>query len=151
MIIISEQAFLFLTCVKTGIIMGILYDIIRVIRRIVEHPNWIVHVEDLLYWITCGCFAFVMIFWKNYGQIRSFVFLGILIGGILYFSTVSSYFIKIITQIIKSFIIVPIGCIIKVIIIPFRYLYNIYLNINKKCKKQKNKILNQLKVIRVKK
>jgi len=149
--IISEQAFLFLTCVKTGIIMGVLYDIIRVIRKIIKHPNWVVHLEDLIYWIACGCFAFIMIFWKNYGQIRGFVFLGMLIGGILYFTTVSSYFIKIITQIIKSFIIVPIRCIMKVIIIPFRYLYDGYLNINKKCKKQKSKILNQLKVIRGKK
>lgn len=131
MVTINEQAFLFLTCVQTGIIMGMLYDVIRILRKIIHHPNWIVQIEDLLYWITCGCFAFIMIYWENYGQIRVFVFIGILIGAILYFTTASILFMKAATwtidwvkKIIKaviSFVLIPIRCIIGVIKIPYRY------------------------------
>ena len=118
MVTISEQAILFLTCVKTGIIMGILYDFIRIFRKIIRHPNWLVQIEDFIYWITCGCFAFVMIYWRNFGQIRSFVFLGIVIGATLYFTTVSLLFMKIATKIINrvlSIVLIPIKCIISII------------------------------------
>lgn len=135
MVTINEQAFLFLTCVQTGIIMGMLYDFIRIVRKIIHHPNWIVQIEDLLYWITCGCFAFIMVYWENYGQIRVFVFIGILIGAVLYFSTASILFMKVATAIIYwtkkvlkkiiSFVLIPIKCIIVIINIPYQYVCRI--------------------------
>ncbi len=136
MVTISEQAILFLTCVKMGIIMGILYDFIRIFRKTIKHPNWLVQVEDLIYWIACGCFAFVMIYWRNYGQIRSFVFLGIVIGATLYFATVSILILKIITKVIDrilSIVLIPIKCIISI------------------TRKYKTKFKSQLKIIKEKK
>ncbi len=131
MVTINEQAFLFLTCVKTGIIMGMFYDLIRVFRKIIHHPNWAVQIEDLLYWVTCGGFAFTMIYWRNYGEIRSFVFLGVIIGLILYFCTVSILFMKVTTKVINMakriinqmihFILIPIKCIITIICIPITH------------------------------
>lgn len=162
MVTINEQVFLFLACVKTGIVMGVLYDLIRVLRRIIHHPNWLVQIEDLLYWIACGCFAFIMIFWRNYGQIRGFVFLGILIGAVLYFATISSIMINIITQVIKKVVLIPIQCIIKMISIPVKYVYTTSGKINKKRKNHKDKlkgkfktrkdqVIKQIKIIKVKK
>ncbi len=152
MVAINEQAFLFLTCVKTGIVMGILYDFIRAFRKVIHHPNWMIQVEDLLYWITCGCFAFIMIYWRNYGQIRSFVFLGITIGISLYFCTVSILFMKMATKAIKwakktmnkilSFILVPIKCIMVTICIPINYVLTICKAIKRRRElhKQKSKL-----------
>lgn len=162
MITISEQAFLFLACVKTGIIMGILYDVVRVLRRIFDHPNWLIQIEDLLYWVACGCLAFIMIFWRNYGQIRGFVFVGILIGAVLYFTTISRWVINIVTQIIKSLVIIPIQCIMKIISIPIRYVFKVSSLINKKrkihssqikgnIKRRKDQVIHQLKIIKIKK
>lgn len=151
---ISQQALLFFTCVKTGIVMGMLYDLIRVFRKIIPHPNWVVQIEDLLYWIACGCFSFVMIYWENYGQIRGFVFMGILIGITLYFSTASILFMNIATRVINwvkkviskmiHFILIPIKCIIS----------NIQIHRQKlkaKRKRCKDKIKAQLKIIKEKK
>ena len=136
MVTINEQAFLFLTCVQIGIIMGMLYDLIRILRKIIHHPNWVVQIEDLLYWIMCGCFAFIMVYWENYGKIRVFVFIGILIGAVLYFCTVSILFMKAATWIIYwtkkvlkkiiSFVLIPIKCIIVIIKIPYQYVCGIY-------------------------
>ncbi|HHX63059.1 MAG TPA: hypothetical protein GX707_20455 [Epulopiscium sp.] len=171
MVAINEQAFLFLTCVKTGIIMGILYDLIRVFRKIIHHYNWVVQLEDLLYWITCGCFAFIMIYWRNYGQIRSFVFLGIIIGLTLYFCTVSILVMKITTQIINwakkainkflHFIFIPIKCIILTIRIPINAISNKYKAINRfralhkqkskvKWRRRRAKLRTQLRIIKAK-
>lgn len=172
MVTINEQAFLFLTCVKTGIFMGMLYDFIRVFRKIIRHPNWVVQIEDLLYWVTCGCFAFVMIYWKNYGQIRSFVFLGMVIGITLYFCTVSILFMKITTKAINwtqkavnrilNFVLIPIKCIIVVIRTPIIYALNICKAVNRrknlhkqkskiKWRQRKIKLRSQLKIVKSKK
>lgn len=150
---INEQALLFLTCVQTGIIMGMFYDLIRIFRKIIPHPNWLIQVEDLLYWITCACFAFIMIYWKNYGQIRGFAFIGILIGGILYFCTLSIVFMKIATwtidlikraviRIIKI-ILIPIRYIIKIMLIPYMYIAKICSIINLKRKAYRRKVRNK--------
>lgn len=172
MVTINEQAFLFLTCVQTGIVMGMLYDVIRILRKIVHHPNWIVQIEDLLYWVTCGCFAFIMIYWENYGQIRVFVFIGILIGAVLYFTTASILFMKAATwtigwvkRIIKaiiSFVLIPIRCIIGVIKIPYRYVCKLkrivkqykvahVRRVKNKWKRRKAKWRSQLKIVKEKK
>ena len=151
MVTINQQAFLFLTCVKTGIMMAMLYDLIRVLRKIVNHPNWVVQVEDFLYWVMCGYFAFTMIYWRNFGQIRGFVFLGILIGGVLYFATVSKVFVKVMTKVVRNFVLIPIRCIIKTISIPIDYFLKIHKHITNKRKKQMTRLRHQLKVIKEKK
>jgi len=141
MITINEQVFLFLTCVQTGVMMGMLYDLIRIFRKIIQHPNWMVQIEDLLYWVTCGCFAFIMLYWENYGQIRVFVFAGILIGSVLYFLTFSILFMKVATWVIFwikkiinqliQFVLIPIKCIIRILDIPYRYTCRAYGTLNK--------------------
>ncbi len=172
MVTINQQAFLFLTCVQTGIMMGMFYDLIRIFRKIINHPNWLVQVEDLLYWITCGGFAFTIIYWENYGQIRSFVFLGIVIGISLYFSTVSILFMKIATKVIKvmkkvmnqiiHFVLIPIKCIIAMIRVPVVYVLDGYKAMGRRrvLKKQKSRVKwrrwrsrlrTQLNIIKVKK
>lgn len=153
MITISDQVFLFLTCVQTGIIMGMLYDLIRIFRKIIHHPNWMVQIEDLLYWLTCGCFAFIMLYWENYGQIRVFVFAGILIGSVLYFLTFSIIFMKIaswlifwlkkIVNYLIKLVLAPIRCIIRILNLPYQYIRKLFTNLNKYRKIQVSKIKNK--------
>ena len=153
MITINEQVFLFLTCIQTGIIMGMLYDLIRIFRKIIHHPNWMVQIEDLLYWLTCGCFAFIMLYWENYGQIRVFVFAGILIGSVLYFLTFSIIFMKIaswlifwlkkIVNYLIKLVLAPIRCIIRILNLPYQYIRKLFTNLNKYRKIQVSKIKNK--------
>ncbi len=103
--------------------MGIIYDLIRVGRKLIHHPNWLVQVEDLLYWIVCGCLAFIILYLENYGQIRVFVFIGIFMGSVLYLCTASILFMKAATVAINylkklirkviNFVLIPIRCIIN--------------------------------------
>ena len=172
MITINEQVILFLICVKTGIMMGIFYDFVRVFRKIINHPNWVVQVEDLLYWIACGGFAFSMIYWRNYGQIRGFVFLGMIIGITLYFCTVSIFVMEIATKVIRiaknitnqmiCFILIPIRCILRIVALPINYIKNLYRMIKRRRalrkqqaklrrKRQKAKLKAQIQIIKRKK
>ncbi len=138
--IVNTQTYLFLACIQIGILMGILYDLIRLFRNVIKHPHLIVQLEDLLYWLICAGFAFYMIYNHNYGAIRPYVFIGILLGGIFYFCTFSVIFMKIglmIIDIVKQYInklinllLIPIRWILRILHIPLRYIVTRYTKIN---------------------
>lgn len=98
--IVNSQALLFITCIEIGIIMGMFYDLIRIIRKIVKHANIIIQIQDTFYWIICAFIGFYMLYINNYAAIRPFVFIGILLGITFYFLTFSILFIKLATIII---------------------------------------------------
>nr|WP_303244277.1 spore cortex biosynthesis protein YabQ [uncultured Cellulosilyticum sp.] len=99
--IVSSQALLFITSIEIGIVMGMIFDLIRVIRKIVKHPSFFVQVEDLLYWIVCGLISFYMLYVTNYADIRPFILIGIILGAVFYFATFSIVFMKAATAVIN--------------------------------------------------
>lgn len=99
--IVSSQALLFITSIEIGIIMGMIFDLIRVTRKIVKAPNFLVQVEDLLYWIVCGLIGFYILYVTNYAEIRPFIFVGMILGAVFYFATFSIIFMKAATAVIN--------------------------------------------------
>jgi len=81
--ILFELQFFFRAFVL-GILMMILYDIIRLFRRLVPHSTAAVAVEDLLYWLVCAVFIFRMLYVENSGAIRGFAILAVVLGMLLY-------------------------------------------------------------------
>lgn len=138
--IVNTQTYLFLACIQIGILMGMFYDLIRILRNIIKRPHLIIQLEDLVYWLICSGFAFYMIYTHNYGAIRPFVFIGILLGGIFYFSTFSIIFMKVAVWIIDTMkkyinilinlLLMPVQWILKVLHIPFNYIVKKYIKIN---------------------
>lgn len=95
--LVTVQTLLFLTSIKIGIFMGIVFDLIRIFRKLLKHPNFLVQVEDMLYWVFCGFMGFYMLYICNYAAIRPFVFVGIILGATFYFLAFSSWFMKLAT------------------------------------------------------
>lgn len=130
--IVSSQAMLFLTSVQIGVLMGVLFDLIRIVRKMIKHPNFLVQIEDFLYWIACALIGFYMLYICNYAEIRPYIFIGMILGGVFYFSTFSIVFMKIATWVIEyvkallrkliALILIPIRGMIHLISIPLRYL-----------------------------
>ncbi|WP_070001073.1 spore cortex biosynthesis protein YabQ [Cellulosilyticum sp. I15G10I2] len=117
--IVSNQSLLFITCAQIGIVMGIFFDLIRIFRKIIKHPDILVQLEDLIYWIICALIGFYMLYINNYAAIRPFVFIGILLGAILYFASFSIVFMKIATIVI-NYIKALIHKIIRLLLIPIK-------------------------------
>ena len=67
-----------------GILMMVLYDLIRIFRRLIRHSVLAVAVEDVLYWIVCGILIFRMLYLENSGAIRGFAIAAVVLGMILY-------------------------------------------------------------------
>ena len=142
-----NQSYLFLIFILIGIVIGVLFDIFRVLRKSFKTNNMITYIEDILFWLLSGCVLIYSIFVFNNGEIRGYIFLAIILGILIYMCSISNFFCKtsiVIIDCIKNIIIkvikiikVPILFIIKGIKIPISF---IYINLHNK----KPKILKKL-------
>lgn len=91
---IPRQAFLFLMAVGTGAGMLLVYDMLRIFRRIVKHRTPGIAVEDMIFWIACAFWLFRLMYQENDGSIRGFIILGAFLGMLLYNLGCSSLIVK---------------------------------------------------------
>lgn len=95
------QILTFLTMFTSGWSLGILFDIYRVVTRPMHLPRWIVGALDIVYWCAATTFVFRMLYMSNYGELRFYVFLGLLIGIGFYFGVMSKVTIEAIQFVIR--------------------------------------------------
>ena len=97
---ILNQAYIFLIFVINGFLIGVLFDIFRILRKSFRTKDIITYIEDILFWILTGLLLLYSIFTFSNGEIRLYMFLGVFTGCILYMILISQYFIKINVKII---------------------------------------------------
>ena len=91
---VTNQAYLFFIFIINGIIIGMLFDFFRILRKSFKTSDFITYIEDSLFWVLTGVVILYSIFIFNNGEIRFFMFLGIILGLIIYMFLflVSCYF-----------------------------------------------------------
>lgn len=97
-----EQLNSFFIFTLVGIVISILFDIFRVLRKTFKTPDIITYIEDILFWIITGVIVLGSIFLFNNGELRLYLFIGMSIGVLLYMLFVSKYFINISVLIIST-------------------------------------------------
>ena len=115
---VQNQAYLFLVFSLTGVVIGVLFDFFRILRRTIKTGNIVTYIQDILFWILTGILVLYNIWYFNNGEIRVYMFLGIIIGTLIYVSTLSNIFVKLFTRILNT--------IIKVLEIPFKTIVAIF-------------------------
>lgn len=85
--------------VLSGQVMGVLFDTYRVAAHELRFRRWMLPVLDLAYWVFAVIFVFRMLYITNYGELRLFVFLGLLLGVSIYFTFVSSLTVLAVKQV----------------------------------------------------
>ena len=156
-----EQLLCLIAFTVTGIVIGVLFDIFRILRKSFKTADWLTTLQDILFWILAGFVILFSIFKFNNGEIRSYIFIGIALGILIYMLTLSKYIVKysvIIIKFVKKIISYPINLILKIfkifIIKPVKFLTQkistfftkIFKNSSKIIKKkEKNKIKLQEK------
>jgi len=121
---VTNQAYLFLIFVLNGILIGFLFDIFRILRISFKTKDFVTYIEDILFWIITGAIVLYSIFVFNNGEIRFFIFLGIVIGIILYMTIFSTYIVKGSVEIIK-FLKNIVAYILEIVKIPFLFTFKI--------------------------
>lgn len=92
---IGQEAVFLGTSILLGAVLFLVYDVLRIFRRMVAHGNIWIGVEDFLYWLLCTAAVFVLLYRENDGMVRGFAFGGILIGMLLYYVTLSRLLIRV--------------------------------------------------------
>ncbi len=92
---IGQEAAFLGTSILLGAILFLLYDVLRIFRRILPHGTYMIGLEDFIYWLICTAAVFVLIYRENDGMVRGFAFGGLLIGTLLYYLTLSRFIVKV--------------------------------------------------------
>ena len=79
----------FFLCGLCGIACGIIYDLIRILRRTLKVGTVMTFLFDILFWILCAVLIFFMLFYANYGRARWYEIAGLTLGAASYFVSVS--------------------------------------------------------------
>lgn len=90
---IAEQTWVFLRAAVLGAACAVLYDVFRVIRRFTRARALKTAFFDALYFVLLMAAVFLFTLYSG-GQVRFYIFLGLLLGALLYFFSASSYFVK---------------------------------------------------------
>lgn len=96
-----RQVYLLGIFIINGILVGVIFDIFRILRKSFKTPDWLTLIEDILVWQIVSAMIIYSIFIFNNGQIRIYFFIGIVIGIILYLLTISKIFIVINVKILN--------------------------------------------------
>ena len=97
---ITSELMSFFMCLVLGMGIGVLFDIFRIIRKVISHNNIVVIVQDCIFCILSGAYVFYIMYMLNFGQFRFYLIIAIILSNILYFLTISRHFINIFLHIL---------------------------------------------------
>lgn len=83
-----------------GVFITFVYDILRILRRVIPHPNFLVSLEDMGFWIYCAAKVFLMMYHESNGTLRWFAVCGALLGMALYLKLASPVLVKYVSLIL---------------------------------------------------
>ena len=150
--IIEESHFL-AYCFMSGVVITIIYDLFRILRRIIKHTNFFIAIEDLFFWIGAGIFLFFMLYKTNNGMIRWFSVSGAGLGMLVYKYTIGEHLVEIMSTILNrvldmvfrafSFVLRPVKALTK-------QMFGKVKRVCKKMKRQaKKKLTGNIKKIKI--
>lgn len=97
---VNIQIYYFISTIITGLVVGVMFDIYRVIRGL-NSPNKIMTaISDILFWILAAVTTFVVFLYTNNGDIRYYTFVGLLLGLYIYFKLISRRFINVLSSLV---------------------------------------------------
>lgn len=143
---IAVQTQLFLYAFGFGFVLGILYDIFRIIRLIFSGGRGAVFAADILYLAVCMLLTFYFALVLNSGQLRGYVAAGEILGWLVYYFSFGSIAVRISNRIINAgkkllrgtarLIAMPIKFITRKINRLFKKIYSFLAKINRKSVKK---------------
>ncbi|MGL4731748.1 MAG: spore cortex biosynthesis protein YabQ [Clostridium sp.] len=97
----ERQLSLFIFSILSGVLIGVLFDIYRIIRGFEHIGQIITLIQDILFWVATGSILFLFMMYTNYAYMNFNVFIYIGLGLFIYMNFVSSTFIDILRHIIQ--------------------------------------------------
>ena len=92
------------TALVHGVVITVVYDLIRIFRRVISHGNFWIGVEDFLFWIWTSLWIFSVLYRENDGNLRMYTIFAMILGMLVYHRTISEPFVKISGKIFRKII-----------------------------------------------
>jgi spore cortex biosynthesis protein YabQ len=106
----EQQIILFVFSLLSGVLIGILFDIYRIIRGFEDVGAIITIIQDVLFWIATGFIVFVFMMYTSYAYMSFNVFVYVSIGLFVYIKLISKIFINVLHNVLLA-----IGKVLRVI------------------------------------
>lgn len=84
----SEYLAMFVCCILSGFIAGLLFDVNRALRVGLKLKKS-APIADIAYWIAVVVLCYKILFASGDGQLRGFCFMGIAVGAVCYITSFS--------------------------------------------------------------
>ena len=136
---ITIELKLFLLSVLWGALILVIYDVIRIIRRLIKHNIIFTTIQDILFWAAVSLLIFAMLYVNNDGIIRGFSVIGMGIGMVLYHYILSDFIVNNITKLIHI--------LFKPLRMLLRCLKKLLLKLLRRLRRVERLIINRLKKI----
>lgn len=96
-----SQEEIFLLFFIIGIIIGLIFDFFKVLRKSFKTKDLTTFIEDLLFLIISGAIIILGIIKLNGGEVRFYLFLGIFFGVLIYSLTISNLYVIILYEFVR--------------------------------------------------
>lgn len=89
----EREVTVFIFSIALGALFGMLFDTFKIIRKSFKEKGFITDLCDGLFWAIYACLFVWWMFRINDGQLRWFVFAGIILGAVIHFFLISRPFV----------------------------------------------------------
>lgn len=79
-----SEAFVVLSCILGGVVLGVDFDLLRALRRTLRARGAAAALLDLLFWLSAALIVYLCIYFANDAQLRWFEFVGFAVGFAVY-------------------------------------------------------------------
>lgn len=112
---LSEETTVFLIFVVLGMLFSVIFDFFRALRKVKKVKSTTIYFQDILYFLIIGAILVMVIIKYMNTELRIYLILAIILGSIIYISTVGNLVMNIIVKIIQLS-----GTIIEFLVIPLK-------------------------------
>ncbi len=99
---LSEQTEIFFLSLGFGFLLGVVYDVFRVVRLIISRSAWFTVFMDILYFLICAFLIFSFNLVVDSGKIRVYVLLGDMLGWFIYYFSLGAITARLSNKFVSS-------------------------------------------------
>lgn len=86
---LAGQVYGFAATIAAGLSLGLLFDLYRLWRRAIGPKKAVTALSDIVFWVIATPLTYIYLLMGNWGELRLYVVLGLLLGLFLYFTVFS--------------------------------------------------------------
>jgi len=101
---LSTQFLTMISMIGMGSLFGAMFDTYQRFLQRPKRKQWIVFINDLLFWIIQALLVFYTLFLVNSGEIRFYIFIALLCGFAAYQSLFKNIYLRVLELIIQTVI-----------------------------------------------